>query len=70
MNQHKIMIISQSVKFERNSNYMLWRFHIKHILETKGLWDLVVGGQNNIGVKQHLHELVVMHQLVVVQIEW
>jgi hypothetical protein len=49
---------------------MLWRFHIKHILKTRGLRDLIVGGQNNIGVKQHLHQLAVVHQLVVVQIEW
>jgi hypothetical protein len=47
MSQEKIRIISENSKLEGNSNYVLWRFHINHVLKTKGLWDILADGEDN-----------------------
>jgi hypothetical protein len=47
MNQEKIRIIFENSKLEGNSNYVLWRFRINHVLKTKGLWDIIANGEDN-----------------------
>ncbi len=51
MSQEKIRIISENSKLKGNSNYVLWRFHINHVLKTKGLWDIVADGKYNISAR-------------------
>jgi hypothetical protein len=47
MSQEKIWIIYGNSKLEGNSNYVLWRFCINHVLKTEGLCDIIANGKNN-----------------------
>jgi hypothetical protein len=47
MSQEKIRMISKNSKLEGNSNYVLLRFHINHVLKTEGLWDILADGEDN-----------------------
>ncbi len=40
-------MISKNSKLEGNSNYVLLRFHINHVLKTEGLWDILADGEDN-----------------------
>jgi hypothetical protein len=51
MSQEKIRMISENSKLESNSNSVLSRFHINHVLKTEGLWDILADGEDNVNAR-------------------